>query len=102
MWTSLQKFGNAAWVVLERWRPAGALLTGLARTGFRLARHRQWRRGRRSLRFSSLRRRPPSAIAPEIGEVCVFEELEPLVFQRANDVRVVRPRVDLRLDVGQQ
>src|SRR6266513_5012502 len=102
MWPSLQKFGNAAWVVLERRRPAGALLSGLTRTRFRLARHRRSRRGRRSLRFSSLRRRPPSAIAPEIGEVRVFEELEPLVFQGANDVRVARPRVDLCLDVGQQ
>src|SRR5438270_11373921 len=102
MWASLQKFGNGAWVVLERRRPAGVLLSGLTRTRFRLAYHRQSRRGRRSLRFSSLRSRPPSAIAPEIGEVRVFEELEPLVFQRANDVRVARPRVDLRLDVGQQ
>src|SRR5882672_1005575 len=102
MGSSFQKFGNAAWVVLERRRPAGAVLFGLTSTGSGPARRRRQRRRRRGLRASPLRGRLLSAIAPEIGEVRVFEEREPLLLQGAHDVRVGHPGFNLGLDDRQK
>src|SRR5262249_22789024 len=81
MRTSLEKFRDAARVVLESRRPPDSLFSGSGPGS-------SGRRRRRSLRFWPLRLRPLSPIAAEIREVRVLEEIEPLGFQGGKDVRV--------------